>query len=514
MVAQRRYSVTGQTPPDIVEAMKTHSPRPEALDTSMPPTSCGLCESVGDASIASIIRTASDEEAPEPGWRRKLAHASTAVRTSSKRSATQLPPSSSLATTYQPPKMARYCFVHDSRDLVGRGGGAGAGAGAGASENIDVDVDVDMDMDADTDEIVDIQTDLDAIGHASHYYASHALAWEGAHVAADDNDDGCMDDDNDDGCIDDGKDDECMDHGKDDGCMDDDNEDECMDDDATLSSSHSSDPSLDHSSVHPQQGRPSSLEASHKVIAGHVEPATCRVERVPRLPVEEPPHIPHTFLTLPPEIRHHIYRNCDHIVLHKPLVYCISTFQGEMQHPLASVSRLVRSEALAIFYSHNLWVIKVEFRIMYDAFQDWILRLGPGASLLRLIKFSVRGSLLKPRRAHAQSVTLDHDGQAAHATTTTTTTPDGTPAAAFENAPLLYSPLDGDASFHIDLSEKFLGGKVELLRNDGTVEAGEKALAYLSKIVADLWGKRQAGTLNGQDWINMVDDFISFVGAW
>jgi len=225
---------------------------------------------------------------------------------------------------------------------------------------------------------------------------------------------------------------------------------------------------------------------------------------VPQPAVEERPRTAHTFLTLPPEIRHQIYRHCDHIVLHKPLVYCISTFPGEMQHPLASVSRLVRAEALAIFYSYNLWVIKVEFRIMYDAFQDWIIRLGPGASLLRLIHFSVRGSLLKPWRAHAQEGVLPN-GQLVHVTP-------GAPA--LDPVPILYSPPDGDASFHIDLSEKFVGGKVELLRNDGTTEAGEKATAHLSKMVNGLWRKRQAGTLNGQDWISMVDGFLSFVGGW
>jgi len=29
-----------------------------------------------------------------------------------------------------------------------------------------------------------------------------------------------------------------------------------------------------------------------------------------------------------------------------------------------------------------------------------------------------------------------------------------------------------------------------------------------------LWEKRQAGTLNGQDWIDMVDGFITFIGGW
>jgi hypothetical protein len=43
MVTQRRYSVTGQTPPEDAEAMKAEhrSPKLQALDTNVPSTSCG-----------------------------------------------------------------------------------------------------------------------------------------------------------------------------------------------------------------------------------------------------------------------------------------------------------------------------------------------------------------------------------------------------------------------------------------------------------------------------------------
>jgi hypothetical protein len=216
-------------------------------------------------------------------------------------------------------------------------------------------------------------------------------------------------------------------------------------------------------------------------------------------------HDPLTFITLPPEIRHQIYRCCENLVLDKPLVYCISTFNGEMQHPLASVSRLVRSEALAIFYSYNLWVIKVEFKMMYEAFRDWIIRLGDGAGLLRLINLSVRGSLFKPKKSHAQSVLIHgHLVQLAP----------GVIGPAVGSREELYCPPDGDASFKIDLSEKYAGGRVQLVRNDGTSEAGEKARVYLGKMVEGLWEKRRAGTLNGQDWITMVDNFLSFIGGW
>jgi hypothetical protein len=89
-----------------------------------------------------------------------------------------------------------------------------------------------------------------------------------------------------------------------------------------------------------------------------------------------------------------------------------------------------------------------------------------------------------------------------------------TPGAALNEPDGLYSPPDGDASFKIDLSEKHIGGKVQIVRNDGTKEAGEKGREYLAKMVAGLWEKRQAGTLNGQDWVTMVDDFITFIGGW
>ncbi|KAI9869732.1 MAG: hypothetical protein M1823_008971, partial [Watsoniomyces obsoletus] len=87
-----------------------------------------------------------------------------------------------------------------------------------------------------------------------------------------------------------------------------------------------------------------------------------------------------------------------------------------------------------------------------------------------------------------------------------------TPGVATNGREELYSPPDGDASFKIDLSEKNVGGKVCLMRNDGTKEAGEKGRTQLAKMVEGLWEKRRAGTLNGQDWVNTVDDFITFIG--
>jgi hypothetical protein len=207
-----------------------------------------------------------------------------------------------------------------------------------------------------------------------------------------------------------------------------------------------------------------------------------------------------TFLTLPPEIRRMIYGHLPDLVIHYPLIYCTSTFANGNQHALASVCRLVRSEALAMFCSYNVWIIKLEFKMMYEAFQEWIIRLDEGAGSLRIVHVAVRGTLFKHRSPRRYSVA------------------DGAPVPMPNLPPALiastdkYSPPDGDASFRIDLSERWTNGKVDVLRNDGTKEAGEEARAYLAGIVRGLWEKRRAGTLNGQDWVNLVDRFLAKVG--
>ena len=86
MVTQRRYSVTGQTPPDDAEALKAgSSPKLHALDTSVQ-TSCGLCEG-GSAEATKAL----GESAAAQLRGRKMSPTCTITRTSSKRSATQLP---------------------------------------------------------------------------------------------------------------------------------------------------------------------------------------------------------------------------------------------------------------------------------------------------------------------------------------------------------------------------------------------------------------------------------------
>ncbi|KAF2121165.1 hypothetical protein BDV96DRAFT_483750 [Lophiotrema nucula] len=399
MVLQRRYSVTGQTPPDDVGVVK--SPKLQALDTSVQSTTCGLCESGADAGTFSRPMPMADVNGLAVGAGASghdLAHTTTA-RSSSKRSATQLPSPSTPSSQGLPTKIARLGLEHDDSDLAFSDDDEGSFS--------DPLPDSDWPLAA---SIVSSATSVPSSPACDHAI----LLDEGIEEAA----------------LDDG----------------------------------------------------SQLDSDDFALSP--------------LPFDGP--LPLTFCTLPPEIRHQIYLHLPDLVLHYPLIYCLSTFANKKQHPLASVSRQIRSEALAIFYSYNHWIIKLEFKMMYDAFQDWIIRLGEGAAHLRQVTVAVRGSLFKPRTSHSSS------------------TPNGLVVgmmAPGAPAPIEeYHPPDGDASFKIDLSEKYLGGKVDIVRNDGTKEAGEKATICLSKLVEELWEKRRVGTLNGQDWVNMVDKFLDFTG--
>ena len=456
MVTQRRYSVTGQTPPDDAEAMKAEnrSPKLQALDTNVPSTGCGLCESGAEASR---FNATSNDGGAEQARGRKMAHTGTGtiVRTSSKRSATQLPSPSSPSHEL-PPKIARYRLSH----------------------NDDADTDTDTDSDA-TDRLEREEEDLVFESQATSVHPSpehsQALSLCGLPDAASLQ-----------------KLQLCAWEGSDDDC-------DCMEDLALSLPSHSRNQSTELFPV----GKDTILAdawVAHQKYDCLPEPEAIHLEHV-EAPSDEA-HAPPTLLTLPPEIRHQIYRHCEELVFKQPLLYCIATAFDKIQHPLAAVSRQVRSEALAIFYSYNTWTVKVEFRMMYEGFQHWIIRLGDGAGSLRLVDLSVRGTLFKPKRTHTQSVLLH--GQLIQIT----------PGVASNGREELYSPPDGDASFKIDLSEKYVGGKVKLVRNDGTKEAGEQGRAQLAKMVEGLWEKRRAGTLNGQDWVTMVDNFITFIGGW
>lgn len=222
--------------------------------------------------------------------------------------------------------------------------------------------------------------------------------------------------------------------------------------------------------------------------------------------------LPVTLLTLPPELRHQIYLRLPDLVLPYPLIYCLSTFANRKQHALAAVSRQVRAEALFIFYSYNVWIIKLEFKIMYDAFQDWIIRLGSDAGSLRIVNIAVRGKLFKPWTSHTSFFMLPNNVPVPGGGGLTFI-PGGASLAGVPPRVESYSPPDGDASFRVDLSEKWVGGRVELLRNDGTQQSGILATAELTRLVAPLWEKRKLGLLNGQDWVNLVDSFLRFTGG-
>jgi hypothetical protein len=408
MLLQRRYSVTGQTPPDDVSVSNMKSPKLQALDTSVQ-TNCGLCDAGGEASAGS---TPAETDAQRRG-RKTASH--TIARTSSKRSATQLPSPSSPSQDLPIKKLNCMGLGHQTVDT-----------------DTEVDVDTDMDEGSLTDPCPE-ESDwaLSSFGDSSSASFPSSPEVAPSSVADDTIDEGI-----------------------------------CLDE--------------------PALAYPDSSLDDLDAIA---------------LPLSLPPPsntpLPPTLLTLPPELRHQIYRHLPDLVLSHPLIYCLSTFANNMQHPLASVSHLIRTEALAIFYSYNTWIIKLEFKIMYDAFHDWIIRLGDGAGLLRVVTIAVRGALFKPRTTHSvNSIGLNGVMNAGGAVRES------------------YCPPDGDASFRIDLSEKWAGGRVLVERNDGTKEAGETARLYLAKLTEGLWEKRRVGELNGQDWVDLVNSFLGFTGWW
>lgn len=460
MVTQRRYSVTGQTPPDDVEALKAGSPKLHALDTSVQ-TSCGLCEGGADASKTLEAGATAQLRG------RKMSPTRTVTRTSSKRSATQLP-SPSSPTCELPPKMARYRLSYNEPG---------------------------MDMDTDTDsDVTDMfrssdREEEDWMGHSQATSIpstpEFSLPLSALYLP--------------------------------------DTEDEAIDvEDLALSPPHSRNHSLNCARLDERalqhdwaivKQTSALLESQIMHLEYAIPPQVQNQNSAPTRGANA--HTPVTFLTLPPEIRYQIYRLDTDLVKTTPLCYCLENAGSKIQHPFASVSTQIRREALAIFYSYNTWAIKTEYKMFYEAFQDWIIRLGDGAGQLRLVTLSVRGKLFKPVKTHPQSVVVNGQVLVIH---------NGHPPAGgmgvlpSPTREEMYSPPDGEASFMIDLSEKFAGGRVLLTRNDGTSEAGEKGRLKLEEMVTHVWEKRRNGILNGQDWISLVDGFLSFVGmiggAW
>jgi hypothetical protein len=455
MVTQRRYSVTGQTPSDDAGAFKAGSPKLHALDTSAQ-TSCGLCEGGADA-IKAL-----EEGATAQLRGRKMSPTCTITRTSSKRSATQLP-SPSSPTCELPPKIARYRLSYNEPGM-----------------DMDTDTDSDgTDMFRSSD-----KEEEDWVGRSQATSIPSTPEFSLPLSAL------CLPD----------------------------TEDEAIDvEDLALSPPHSRNHSvnctrldekaLQHDWAMVKQAN-ALLESQIMHLEYTIPPRTQNQTLAANQEVSA--YAPVTFLTLPPEIRYQIYRLDTDLVKTTPLCYCLENAGSKIQHPFASVSTQIRREALAIFYSYNTWAIKTEYKMFYEAFQDWIIRLGDGAGQLRLVTLSVRGKLFKPVKTHPQSVVVNGQIVVIH-----TGHPPAGGVGVLPSPPReeLYSPPDGEASFMINLSEKYAGGRVLLTRNDGTRDAGEKGRLKLEEMVAGVWEKRRNGTLNGQDWISLVDGFLSFVGT-
>ncbi|KAF2747797.1 hypothetical protein M011DRAFT_476966 [Sporormia fimetaria CBS 119925] len=222
----------------------------------------------------------------------------------------------------------------------------------------------------------------------------------------------------------------------------------------------------------------------------------------PTPPSTSPPHSNPRFCTLPPEIRREIFLLLPDLVYPYPLIYCLSTFSK--QHPLASVNKLIRSEALTLFYSQNTWLIKLEHRIMYDSFRTWITSLSPDSvRALRRVHIAVRGTMFAPvkqwRKGTPAPVTVGH----------ITLRPLGSDVR-------FASKLvrEGDAMFAVDLSEKWeRGGLVRVLRYEGSGKGVCRAYEELSRLARGLWGLRKEGTVEAGDWIRAVERILRFVGG-
>ncbi|KAH7115941.1 hypothetical protein B0J11DRAFT_593612 [Dendryphion nanum] len=423
---QRRYSVSGKTLPDDVGAIK--SPL-QALDTSVQATSCGLCESGGAAAGAVAGGGGESSQStlfntvPAPAPSGPLAHTTRpVVRTSSKRSATQLPSPSTPSSQELPTKIARLGLGHHGYEFG----------------NVD-----DSLTDPGSEKGEWFEDDASMLGTPPSL--SMECECEHARKEAD--------------------------------------EDMVMDTDMQVEDI----PRVFSQDFQGELPQAPSLASPTLLTLPTLSVLHAQTEQPPPPPpsTESSTISPTTFLTLP----------------------------QKSQHPLAAVSRQIRSESLAIFHSYNIWIIKLEFKIMYDAFQDWIIRLGPDAGNLRIVHIAVRGRLFKPWTSHASSspAFIHHNNNVGGAYNFV---PGGGVPLPGSVVPVeSYSPPDGDASFRIDLSEKWVGGKVEVLRNDGTGESGAVAKAGLEKLVVPMWERRKAGVLNGQDWVDMVDAFLRVTGG-
>lgn len=187
-------------------------------------------------------------------------------------------------------------------------------------------------------------------------------------------------------------------------------------------------------------------------------------------------------------------------------------------------------------------MIKLEYKIMYDAFLEWMDTLGDtGAGALRIVLVGVRSRRFRKRVDRGDTTTsnwMNNGGgvaffQGAPTAQLTTTAhwlnnnipphPNFPPLPAHVPAPpppqipafeQSYCPPDGDASFRIDLSERFEGGKVEVVRFDGDRDAVEEGRRELQKLVGKVWERRCAGKLGRKDWVELVQGFLGWSGWW
>ncbi|KAK7538137.1 uncharacterized protein J3D65DRAFT_316895 [Phyllosticta citribraziliensis] len=229
-----------------------------------------------------------------------------------------------------------------------------------------------------------------------------------------------------------------------------------------------------------------------------------------------------TLLTLPPEIRRLIYQHIPHLTNSQPLIYCLSLFRNRRQHPLAGICRLMRAEALEMYYSSNTWLVKLEYRDFYDSFKSWVASLdAPCANALRQLRVSVRGVAFARGMRWDVSHALGSNGAAGYGVL-----PDIIPMPPQQQAGqhqyhLLPSERAsaagaayGYATFGVDLSERWANGRVEVLACDGSKYAGLEAKMVLEGIVKGLWEKRRRGEMRGVDLNEAMDRFLDFTGWW
>ncbi|KAF2083916.1 hypothetical protein K490DRAFT_69309 [Saccharata proteae CBS 121410] len=230
----------------------------------------------------------------------------------------------------------------------------------------------------------------------------------------------------------------------------------------------------------------------------------------PREPAPSPPcdsNARVTLLTLPPEIRHLIYLQLPYMQNSQPLIYGLSIFKDRKQHPLASICRQIRAEALALFYSTNTWLISLEHKDFYDAFVRWITALpDPHANALRLLKVRVLGrAFSRPRQQREDVFAWPLTGALA------TVLPAVQPTQRRDD---LETAAYGCATFSVDLSERWLGGKVKLVSCDGPWDVGLLAEKRLSEVVYDLWRKKKEGRMTGREVKDGMETFLTYTGWW